>query len=79
MIYWMLFYTFFLIGTVSFGGGYAMLPIMEVEVPRHGWMGTEDFLNIVAIAGMSPGPIATNSAVIIGYIPQVFWEHSFLL
>lgn len=62
-----LFVTFFFIGVVSFGGGYAMVPIIQAEVVnRHGWMTNQEFTDVIAIAGMSPGPIATNSAIIIG-------------
>lgn len=64
---WDLFVTFFLIGLVSFGGGYAMIPLIQEEVVvRHGWLTTQEFSNMLAIAGMSPGPVATNSAVYIG-------------
>ena len=62
-----LFLTFIKIGFVSFGGGYAMIPVIEYEVHAHGWMTTQEFTDVVAIAGMSPGPIATNSAVFVGY------------
>lgn len=62
-----LFKTFFIIGLISFGGGYAMIPVIELEVTTHGWMTTQEFTDIIAIAGMSPGPIATNSAVFVGY------------
>jgi chromate transporter len=62
-----LFWTFLLIGFVSFGGGYAMIPIIEMEVLKHSWMTTQQFTDVIAIAGMSPGPIATNSAIFVGY------------
>lgn len=64
---WDLFLTFLRIGFVSFGGGYAMMPVIDYEVTKHGWMTTKEFTEIIAIAGMSPGPIATNSAIIVGY------------
>lgn len=67
MVLWELFSTFFIIGFVSFGGGYAMIPVIETEVSSHGWMTTQQFTDAIAIAGMSPGPIATNSAVLVGY------------
>lgn len=67
MAYWDLFIVFLKIGFVSFGGGYAMIPLIEYEVAEHGWMTTQQFTDAVAIAGMSPGPIATNSAVFVGY------------
>lgn len=64
---WSLFFTFLMIGCVSFGGGYAMIPAIEREVIRHGWMNTQELTDIIAVAGMSPGPIATNSAVLVGH------------
>ncbi|WP_227940341.1 chromate transporter [Alkalihalobacillus deserti] len=65
---WDLFLTFFMIGFVSFGGGYAMIPLIQEEVvTRHQWMSVQDFTDVIAVAGMSPGPIATNSAIFIGY------------
>jgi chromate transporter len=64
---WILFKTFFLIGLFSFGGGYAIIPVIEAEVVRQGWVTTQKFTDIVAVAGMSPGPIATNTAVFTGY------------
>jgi|SRR5690625_379786 len=62
-----LFWTFLMIGSVSFGGGYAMIPVIETEVSKNGWMTTQEFTDVIAIAGMSPGPIATNSAIFVGY------------
>ncbi|WP_144552439.1 chromate transporter [Bacillus sp. X1(2014)] len=67
MIFWELFKMFFVIGLVSFGGGYSILPVIEQDVIKHGWMTTQEFTNIIAVAGMSPGPIAANSAIIVGY------------
>ncbi len=62
-----LFLTFFMIGFISFGGGYAIIPVIEMEVTKNGWMTTQQFTDVIAIAGMSPGPIATNSAIFVGY------------
>lgn len=67
MLLWELFITFLMIGSISFGGGYAMISIIEMEVTGHGWMTTQEFTDVIAVAGMSPGPIATNSAIIVGY------------
>src|SRR5207248_812970 len=67
MVLWELFKTFFIMGFVSFGGGYAMIPVIETAVSLHGWMTTQQFTDVIAIAGMSPGPIATNSAILVGY------------
>lgn len=65
---WDLFITFFKIGFVSFGGGYAMIPLIQEEVVhRHGWLSAPMFADVIAVAGMSPGPIATNSAIFIGF------------
>jgi chromate transporter len=64
---WGLFITFLKIGVLSFGGGYAMIPIIQQECMKHHWMSEGDFVNAVALAAMSPGPIATNTATIIGY------------
>lgn len=70
---WDLFLTFFKIGFVSFGGGYAMIPLIQQEaVERHHWMTTSEFSDVIATAGMSPGPIAANSAVFIGYSQMGF-------
>jgi len=63
----MLFWTFFKVGLVSFGGGYAILSVIEHEVIGNGWMSPDSFADAVSLAGMSPGPIATNSAVLIGF------------
>ncbi len=63
-----LFLTFFKIGAFTFGGGYAMIPLIQREiVEKHGWMTDEDILDIFAIAESTPGPIAINSATFVGY------------
>lgn len=68
MIYWELFYTFFIIGAFTFGGGYAMLSLIQNEVVvNHQWISLEGFTDIVAISQISPGPIGINSATYIGY------------
>ena len=65
---WDLFITFFKIGAFSFGGGYAMLPLIQEEIiVNHAWLSTTEFLDIVAIAEMTPGPIAVNMATFLGY------------
>lgn len=61
-----LFLTFFKIGFISFGGGYAMMPVIQHEVNKYGWLSSEEFNEVVALAGTGPGPIATNSATLIG-------------
>ncbi len=68
MIYWELFITFFKIGLFSFGGGYAMLSMIEQEIVRnHSWITISQFTDIIAISQITPGPIAINSATYIGY------------
>ncbi|MBP1155913.1 MULTISPECIES: chromate transporter [unclassified Paenibacillus] len=62
-----LFFVFLQIGFVSFGGGYAMIPVIRHEVLQHGWISQQEFNDLVALAGMSPGPIVTNIATLIGY------------
>ena len=63
-----LFCTFFKIGLFTFGGGYAMLSLIEEEcVGKHGWMTKEEMLDMVALAESTPGPIAINSATFVGY------------
>jgi chromate transporter len=62
-----LFLTFLKIGFVSFGGGFAMIPVIQHEVTAHQWMTDAQYAEGVALAGMSPGPIATNSAILVGY------------
>ena len=63
-----LFLTFFRIGLFTFGGGYAMIALLEKEfVEKKKWIGHEEFLDVVAIAESTPGPIAVNSATYIGY------------
>jgi chromate transporter len=67
MVLWELFQTFFLMGFVSFGGGYAMIPIIDAAVSKYGWMSAEQLTNMIAIAGMAPGPMAANNAILVGY------------
>lgn len=68
MIYLQLFYTFFKIGLFGFGGGYAMLSMIQGEVvTRYGWLTSQEFTDIVAISQMTPGPIGINSATYVGF------------
>lgn len=63
-----LFLTFFKIGAFSFGGGYAMIPFIQREViDNNGWLLKTDFLDIIGISQMTPGPIAVNSATFVGF------------
>ncbi len=68
MIFLQLFYTFFKIGLFGFGGGYAMLSMIQGEVvTRYGWLTSSEFTDIVALSQMTPGPIGINSATYVGY------------
>jgi len=67
-IYFSLFWAFLKIGIFGFGGGYAMLSLIENEiVDRQGWLSIGEFTDIVAISQMTPGPIGINSATYVGY------------
>ena len=67
MIYWQLFLSFLQIGALSFGGGYAAMPLIESQiVTSHGWLTMTEFANLVTIAEMTPGPIAVNAATFVG-------------
>ena len=66
MIFLDLFWTFFKIGLFTFGGGYAMLPLIQAAVEEHGWLSTETLLNFVAVSESTPGPFAVNIATYIG-------------
>ncbi len=69
-----LFLTFFKIGAFTFGGGYAMIPLIQREVTeKRRWITDDDILEIVAIAESTPGPIAINSATFVGYKTAGFW------
>ena len=63
-----LFTTFFKIGLFSFGGGFAMIPLIQREViERHKWIDEKDFLDMLVLAQSTPGPIAVNTSVFVGY------------
>ena len=67
-IYLKLFLSYFKIGAFSFGGGYAMLPLIEEEIIQtHGWMTNAELVDIIAISEMTPGPVAINTATFLGY------------
>ena len=68
MIFWQLFVSYLKIGFFGFGGGYAMLSLIQNEVVvQHAWMTNAEFADIVAISQITPGPIAINSATYVGY------------
>lgn len=74
MIYLQLLYSYLKIGFFGFGGGYAMLSLIQNEVVvQNQWMTNAEFTDIVAISQMTPGPIAINSATYIGYTVAGFW------
>ena len=65
---WELFWVFFKMSPITFGGGYAMIPIIEREIVfRRKWMTMKDVSNTLALAGTAPGAIAVNSSIFIGY------------
>ena len=65
---WQVFFSFFRIGAFTFGGGYAMIPLIQKEASeKRGWVTDQDILEIVAIAESTPGPIAINCATFTGY------------
>ena len=66
MILWELFWTFFKIGLFTFGGGYAMLPLIQEEVLNNAWIDSEVFINFIAVAESTPGPFAINMATYVG-------------
>lgn len=68
MIFLWLFLTFLQIGLFGFGGGYAMISLIQTEtVVHHHWLSTAEFTNIVAISQMTPGPVGINAATYCGY------------
>lgn len=69
-----LFTTFLKIGAFTFGGGYAMIPLIQREIcEKHGFISDEDILDIIAIAESTPGPIAINTATFVGFKTCGFW------
>ena len=72
-IYLQLFLTFLKIGAVSFGGGYAMIPLITSECTGLGWLSNEAILNFIAVSESTPGPIAINMATFVGASQGGFW------
>lgn len=66
-VYIQLFISFFKIGLFGFGGGYAILSLIQHEIEIHGWMTQSEFTDVIAISQMTPGPIGINSATYVGY------------
>jgi chromate transporter len=67
MIYLQLFWSFLKIGLFGFGGGYAIIPLIQHEIETHGWMAEGDFTDIIAISQITPGAIGINTATYVGY------------
>lgn len=68
MIFLELFYVFFCIGAFTFGGGYAMLPLMQQQVLARNWATEEELINFIAVSESTPGPFAINMATYIGSV-----------
>jgi len=66
MIYWELFWEFFKIGLFTFGGGYAMIPLLKDAVLGHNWLSEEMFYDFIGVTESTPGPIAVNMATYVG-------------
>jgi len=74
MIIFKLFWEFFKVGLFTFGGGYAMIPFIEKGiVNKYHWLTLRQFTDLLAIAEMTPGPFAVNSATFVGYKVAKFW------
>lgn len=67
-MFWKMFITFFKIGAFTFGGGFAMIPIIQDEiVEKHKWMDEEEFVDTISLTQAAPGPIAVNASIYVGY------------
>ena len=66
MIYLELFWEFFQIGLFTFGGGFAMIPLIKDTVLEHGWLSLDEFTNFIGVCESTPGPIAVNMATYVG-------------
>ena len=73
MLYLALFISFFQIGLFGFGGGLAILSLIQMEVESHGWMTQQEFVDIVAVSQVTPGPIGINCATYVGYTVGGLW------
>ena len=71
MIYLQLFLAFLQIGALSFGGGYAAMPLIQAQViDKYTWLSLSDFSDLVTIAEMTPGPIAINAAIAHSFVEE---------
>ncbi|MEE0975299.1 MAG: chromate transporter [Muribaculaceae bacterium] len=77
MIYLKLILSYLKIGIFGFGGGYAMLALIEREIVGNGWITRQMFTDIVAISQMTPGPIGINSATYIGFVAPANYDPAF--
>ena len=73
MVYLQLILSFFKIGLFSFGGGYAMIPLVQKEIESHNWLTAQEFIDIIAVAESTPGPVAVNTATFVGFKVAGFW------
>ena len=73
MIFLDLFWTFFRIGAFTFGGGYAMLPLMQEAVVSKGWMDTQSIVDFIAVCESTPGPFAINMSTYVGIVQGGLW------
>ena len=73
MLYLQLFISFFKIGLFGFGGGLAILSLIQMEVEQHAWMSQQEFVDIVAVSQVTPGPIGINCATYVGYTTAGIW------
>lgn len=73
MIYLQLFLTFLKIGAFTFGGGYAMLPLVQSEVTAKGWLDIQTIVDFIAVSESTPGPFAVNAATFVGSRVGGFW------
>ncbi len=67
MVYWQLFISFLKIGLLGFGGGMSIIALIELEVTHYGWMSSTEFVDIVGVSQVTPGPIGLNCATYVGY------------
>ena len=66
LIYWQLFFEFFKIGLFTFGGGYAMIPLVREVVIKYNWASETEFYNFLGVCESTPGPVAINMATYVG-------------
>lgn len=66
-LYISMFFVFAMIGLFCFGGGYGILPFIQMEVINRGWMTPDEFINVIAVSESTPGPLGINLATYVGY------------